>query len=217
VEQLLPRFPQAAKMLAEAEGSLAFTNFPKERWRQHGRTTAGAAHREIRGRTDDVGFIPNRSSIIRLVEAPAMDARLRDRVGPALDVPEHDPKAGRTARARRHDVLGPRHGRRRGCRGELGVVRRSSGEDGVPRRPGLDGTHSYVADGQLLAWLANSRASRVAGDVELVFSGHGLPKPAGALVSAQRDYLLTLAAHVKELSDGRPNVSDAANAEIKRR
>jgi hypothetical protein len=49
------------------------------------------------------------------------------------------------------------------------------------------------------------------------FPGTGSPKPAGALVSAQRDYLLTLAAHVKELSDGRPNVSDAANAEIKRR
>jgi transposase-like protein len=34
VEQLTPRFAEAAKMLADADEILAFTAFPKEHWRQ---------------------------------------------------------------------------------------------------------------------------------------------------------------------------------------
>ena len=49
------------------------------------------------------------------------------------------------------------------------------------------------------------------------FPGHGLPQSPGQLTSAQRDYRLTLAALVKELSDGRASLPDAAKAEIESR
>lgn len=82
----------------------------------------------------------------------------------------------------------------------------------------FNGIHSYIADGHLLAWLANlDMLLRFSRDVELVFPGHG---PAGSptkLFAAQRDYLLAYAGHVKELSRGRASLTEEEKAELERR
>jgi hypothetical protein len=82
----------------------------------------------------------------------------------------------------------------------------------------FNGTHSYVADGHLLAWLANlSRLEARCAGMNIVFPGHGAAAAPQALISAQRSYLLTLAGHVKELANGRAALSDDDKKELERR
>jgi glyoxylase-like metal-dependent hydrolase (beta-lactamase superfamily II) len=82
----------------------------------------------------------------------------------------------------------------------------------------FNGTHPYVADGHLLAWLANlTRTERLCEEEEFIFPGHGAAGSPRELISAQRDYLLTYAAHLKELSGGKPLLSETALEELEAR
>jgi glyoxylase-like metal-dependent hydrolase (beta-lactamase superfamily II) len=82
----------------------------------------------------------------------------------------------------------------------------------------FDGTHAYVADGHLLAWLANlARIERLCAGMDVVFPGHGRAGAPAKLLAAQRDYLLTLASHVKELAGGATRLPDEAKKELERR
>ena len=79
----------------------------------------------------------------------------------------------------------------------------------------FDGTHAYVADGHLLAWLANLvRLDRLCEGMEVVFPGHGAARAPRLLFARQRDYLLAIASHVQELADGRPTLTDAGRKEL---
>ena len=80
------------------------------------------------------------------------------------------------------------------------------------------GTHSYVADGHVLAWLGNlERLERRCEGMELVFPGHGAPDAPARLIGRQRAYLLRLVAEVKELAAGAPRLTETAKKELEAR
>jgi len=82
----------------------------------------------------------------------------------------------------------------------------------------FNGPHSYVADGHLLAWLANlARLEALCDGMDVVFPGHGPAAAPKRLFAQQRDYLLTLAAHVKELARGRTSLDERDKKEIEAR
>ncbi len=78
----------------------------------------------------------------------------------------------------------------------------------------FNGTHSYIADGYVLAWLANLENARtLLADMETLYPGHG---PEGSIdqLEAQKAYLLAYCAAVRELSGGEPTLTEAAREEL---
>lgn len=53
--------------------------------------------------------------------------------------------------------------------------------------------------------------------MSVVFPGHGASDAPVPLFTAQREYLLTLAGHVKELAQGRTSLTDAEKQEVENR
>ena len=81
----------------------------------------------------------------------------------------------------------------------------------------FNGTHSYMADGHVLAWLSNLENTRaLLSDVEKIYPGHGA-EASPDLLESQKAYLLTYCAAVKELSDGAPTLTEPAGEELERR
>jgi glyoxylase-like metal-dependent hydrolase (beta-lactamase superfamily II) len=82
----------------------------------------------------------------------------------------------------------------------------------------FNGLHSYVADGHLLAWLANlSLVERLCAGMEVVFPGHGAAAAPRDLFARQTAYLTTVAGHVKELANGRSELTENEKKELERR
>jgi glyoxylase-like metal-dependent hydrolase (beta-lactamase superfamily II) len=81
----------------------------------------------------------------------------------------------------------------------------------------FDQTHVYMADGHVLAWLANIERFRpLLSSVSAIYPGHGaLGGP--ELLDAQRDYLIAYCAAVRELLGAGSALPDGANQELERR
>lgn len=75
VQALQPRWPQAAKVLLEAEEDvLAYMAFPREHWtRIFSTNVLERLNREVKRRTEVVGVFPDVPSIIRLVGAVLLE------------------------------------------------------------------------------------------------------------------------------------------------
>jgi glyoxylase-like metal-dependent hydrolase (beta-lactamase superfamily II) len=81
----------------------------------------------------------------------------------------------------------------------------------------FNGTHSYIADGSVLRWLANiERFRALLEGVATLYPGHG--RAGGAeLLYAQRDYLLAYCAAVLEVAGDSATTDERAKEELAER
>jgi glyoxylase-like metal-dependent hydrolase (beta-lactamase superfamily II) len=81
----------------------------------------------------------------------------------------------------------------------------------------FNGTHSYIADGRVLRWLANlERFRALLEGVATLYPGHG--RAGGAeLLDAQKDYLLAYCAAVLEVAGDSATVDERAKEELAER
>jgi glyoxylase-like metal-dependent hydrolase (beta-lactamase superfamily II) len=78
----------------------------------------------------------------------------------------------------------------------------------------FEGTHSYIADNHIAAWLNNlQKVRQLLADVSKIYPGHG---NVGSLemFDSQKKYLLEYFDAVKELSGGKPTLADDAKNEL---
>jgi glyoxylase-like metal-dependent hydrolase (beta-lactamase superfamily II) len=90
----------------------------------------------------------------------------------------------------------------------------TSGEAAFIGDLAFSGTHVYMADGDILPWLANlERVRPRLAATAVLYPGHG---PAGtlSLLDEQRDYLLAYCAAVAELAGGAPTLSEEEKGEL---
>lgn len=81
----------------------------------------------------------------------------------------------------------------------------------------FNGTHAYLADGDILRWLANlERARTRLPATAVLYPGHG---PAGtrALLDEQRDYLLAYCAAVADIANGAATLTDGQKTALEER
>jgi len=82
----------------------------------------------------------------------------------------------------------------------------------------FNGVHSYTADGNVLAWLANlSLLERLCAGMDRVFPGHGAAGAPSDLIRSQVAYLLVLTGHVKQLANGNTELTEAQKSELEQR
>jgi len=78
----------------------------------------------------------------------------------------------------------------------------------------FEGTHSYIADNHLAAWLNNlDKVRQLLADVSKIYPGHG---NAGSLemFDFQKKYLLAYSDAIKELAEGKPALTEDGKKEL---
>lgn len=81
----------------------------------------------------------------------------------------------------------------------------------------FNGTHSYLADGHTTEWLRNlERVREILPSSAVLYLGHGDSGDRN-LLDAQASYVKSYRNAVRELSEGRAKMSDAAQSELSRR